>query len=58
MVKINGQDFPQPPFNSGTVLVLDEGGEGKIIRFHNAEEAMEISEAARSVAENWNANAE
>ena len=58
MVKINGNNFPQPPFNSGTVLVLDEGGDGKIIRFHTAEEARNIYEAAKIVAENWDVSTE
>lgn len=55
MVKINGEELPQPPFNPGTVLVFEDGGEGRIIRLRSAEEAQALADAAQFVAEHWNA---
>ena len=55
MVRINDEDSPQPPFNPGTVLVLDDGGEGRVIRLRSAEEAQALADAARYVSEHWNA---
>lgn len=56
MVRINDQDPPDPPFNSGTVLVFDSGGEGRYIRISNQVEATALAEAAQFVADHWHAD--
>ncbi len=52
-IRINDADDPQPPFNPGTVLVFEDGGDGRIIRLRDAQEAQALADAARYVAENW-----
>lgn len=58
MILLNGEETPNPPFNPGTVLVFDEGGDGRIMRLRSAAEAQELADAAQYVADHWHVTEE
>jgi hypothetical protein len=49
---INEQEKPEPPFSSGTIILIEKV-DGRFIRLSSREEAEELSRLAKFVAENW-----